>query len=76
MAPKKWPQWLPLVVNAKNKDMKMQRSKSPGKFQKVIKEMKKAGYSNKRAVGTAFGEADLAKKRDAKERAMYAKKKK
>lgn len=39
---------------------KGKKARTPKGFQENIKTMKKAGYGKKRAVGTAYGEADLA----------------
>jgi hypothetical protein len=42
----------------KNELVHGMKAKSPKGFAQNIKVMEKAGYSKKRAVGTAYGEAD------------------
>ena len=48
--------------------MTLKRSKAPKAFKENIKTEEKRGNSKKKSVAIAYGEADLAKKRDAKER--------
>jgi hypothetical protein len=57
--------------------MPLKRGKSNKAFQENVKTEMKRGRKQKQAVAIAYGEADLAKKRDSKEkRARAAKKRK
>lgn len=51
--------------------MALHRSKSPKAFQENIRTEMRRGRKKKQAIAIAYGEADLAKKRDRKERAEY-----
>lgn len=46
--------------------VKGQKARSQKGFKENIKTMEKAGYGKKRAIGTAYGEADLAIDKDKK----------
>lgn len=48
--------------------MPLKKSKSPKAFSENLKKEVKAGKPKKQAVAIAYGEADEAKKRDAKEK--------